>query len=494
MGIAITKPGPKTQEGGKHIIRIMFDDNEPPKNYVWGKPDGFFYQYNGFAWVPVELSKAIVQESCEFDCSCDCSSNWVTKDYLKDKMRELSKDVLAQVIKMRDDPCDKLQPIQDKITEILSTLQSLQSQLDGLSETLTNNYYTKAQSDNRYYTKTYINNNYYTKAEVDEAIDNKALKRDEFEALALELGFVKMKDITLAEYEALDEVEPNMVYNITDAEAYHYDDSELRQRVTQAETNINDLDSRVDALESIDHSQFVTAEDFEEYIDPETSPYATKNDVQALSDAINNINIPSTVGLASEDWVNQQGFLKEHQSLDNYATKQYVDDAVAGIDVPSIAGLATTQYVDNKVSDVVNSAPETLDTLKELSDALGSDPNFATTMATELGKKANTADLAAVATSGSYNDLTNKPTIPTVPTNVSAFTNDAGYLTSHQSLANYYDKATADEKFEFKFVDLAADQTYASNDARIAEARSHSGDNADNKVYVTIYENEQQLV
>jgi hypothetical protein len=27
--------------------------------------------------------------------------------------------------------------------------------------------------------------------------------------------------------------------------------------------------------------------------------------------------------------------------------------------------------------------------------------------------------------------------IPTVPTNVSAFTNDAGYLTSHQSLAGY---------------------------------------------------------
>lgn len=31
--------------------------------------------------------------------------------------------------------------------------------------------------------------------------------------------------------------------------------------------------------------------------------------------------------------------------------------------------------------------------------------------------------------SGNYNDLTNKPTIPTVPTNVSAFTNDSGYLT-----------------------------------------------------------------
>ena len=33
--------------------------------------------------------------------------------------------------------------------------------------------------------------------------------------------------------------------------------------------------------------------------------------------------------------------------------------------------------------------------------------------------------------SGSYNDLTDTPTIPTVPTNVSAFTNDAGYLTEY---------------------------------------------------------------
>ncbi|MFT5778120.1 MAG: hypothetical protein ACI837_001076 [Crocinitomicaceae bacterium] len=32
--------------------------------------------------------------------------------------------------------------------------------------------------------------------------------------------------------------------------------------------------------------------------------------------------------------------------------------------------------------------------------------------------------------SGDYNDLTNQPTIPTVPTNVSAFVNDAGYITS----------------------------------------------------------------
>lgn len=50
-----------------------------------------------------------------------------------------------------------------------------------------------------------------------------------------------------------------------------------------------------------------------------------------------------------------------------------------------------------------------------------------------LSAKANSADLASVATSGSYNDLQNKPTIPTVPTNVSAFNNDSGYITSAQA-------------------------------------------------------------
>lgn len=55
---------------------------------------------------------------------------------------------------------------------------------------------------------------------------------------------------------------------------------------------------------------------------------------------------------------------------------------------------ATTGYVDDKVAALVNSAPETLDTLQELSAALGNDENFAATMVTELGKKALASDLA----------------------------------------------------------------------------------------------------
>ena len=46
----------------------------------------------------------------------------------------------------------------------------------------------------------------------------------------------------------------------------------------------------------------------------------------------------------------------------------------------------------------------------------------------------------------------NKTEIPTVPTNVSAFTNDAGYLTEHQSLDNYYTKSESDGKYATQVV------------------------------------------
>jgi hypothetical protein len=50
--------------------------------------------------------------------------------------------------------------------------------------------------------------------------------------------------------------------------------------------------------------------------------------------------------------------------------------------------------VPGQIAALVNSAPATLDTLKELADALGDDANFATTMTTQLGLKANKAQAA----------------------------------------------------------------------------------------------------
>lgn len=144
-------------------------------------------------------------------------------------------------------------------------------------------------------------------------------------------------------------------------------------------------------------------------------------------------------------------------SLDGYAkttdlfSKDY-NDLTNKPSIPSIAGLASTSYVDTKVAGIVNSAPAALDTLNELSKALGNDANFSATVATQIGNKVDKVDgkglstndyttaeknklagiaegannyshpsthpasmitgLSKVATSGSYNDLTDKPTIP----------------------------------------------------------------------------------
>lgn len=80
-----------------------------------------------------------------------------------------------------------------------------------------------------------------------------------------------------------------------------------------------------------------------------------------------------------------------------------------------------------------------------------------------LDDKANVADLATVATSGEYSDLINPPTNVSdftndagylvqadIPTNISAFTNDVGYLTEHQSLSNYYTKSETDNLLDDK--------------------------------------------
>ena len=59
--------------------------------------------------------------------------------------------------------------------------------------------------------------------------------------------------------------------------------------------------------------------------------------------------------------------------------------------IPSITGLASESYVDTAISNLVDSAPDTLDTLNELAAALGDDVNFSTTVATSIGTKVSKA-------------------------------------------------------------------------------------------------------
>lgn len=117
--------------------------------------------------------------------------------------------------------------------------------------------------------------------------------------------------------------------------------------------------------------------------------------------------------------------------------------------------IANVAYVKQKIAELVNGSDASLDTLKELADALGNDPDFATTIMTAMGKKLDanataqaaladgkgnniaetyatkaeltgeTETLAAVAKSGSYKDLLDRPTIPD---KTSQLTNDSRFV------------------------------------------------------------------
>lgn len=125
---------------------------------------------------------------------------------------------------------------------------------------------------------------------------------------------------------------------------------------------------------------------------PDVSYYYNKSEVDSIVSSIEN-DIPTNIS----ELINDTGYITS-EALDGYATEQYVQNQ---------------GYITGITSDMISSA---------------------------LGYIPGTSDF-----SGDYDDLTNKPTIPVVPTNVSAFTNDAGYITSSALPTNYVTTNTTQE-------------------------------------------------
>ena len=91
------------------------------------------------------------------------------------------------------------------------------------------------------------------------------------------------------------------------------------------------------------------------------------------------------------------------ESIKVNGTAQTVSSKAVNITVPTNnnqltngAGYQTAAQVNAIIEGVIGAAPDALNTLDELAQALGDDPNFATTMTTELAKKVNEADLVAI--------------------------------------------------------------------------------------------------
>ena len=109
--------------------------------------------------------------------------------------------------------------------------------------------------------------------------------------------------------------------------------------------------------------------------------------------------------------------------------------SVAGYGITDVyTKTETDSAVSTAVSNLVGDAPAVLDTLSELADAIGDDADFLTTLNGNIALKANTADLATVATSGSYNDLADQPDISDL-TDVQGKLAAAGGVSDEDALA-----------------------------------------------------------
>jgi hypothetical protein len=130
---------------------------------------------------------------------------------------------------------------------------------------------------------------------------------------------------------------------------------------------------------------------------------------KSYNDTANTLTIAVDSTIANKTYVDDAVSTLDNTAADTYIPLNLLGnaDGVAQLDengyVPQTQLTNTIDqlegYVNTAVSGLVNSAPSTLNTLKELSDALGADPNFATTTATALGTKI---------TASSSDTLTNK--------------------------------------------------------------------------------------
>lgn len=145
----------------------------------------------------------------------------------------------------------------------------------------------------------------------------------------------------------------------------------------EAEDDTNALtDDRADKLDALDDQATTTA------------ALATKADAATVNAALDEKADSSTVSAELD--------LKAPLSSPALTGTPEAPTATPGTNTTQIA---TSAFVQAAIAALLESAPETLDTLNELAAALGDDPNFATTVtntiATKLAKASNLSDLVS---------------------------------------------------------------------------------------------------
>lgn len=101
-----------------------------------------------------------------------------------------------------------------------------------------------------------------------------------------------------------------------------------------------------------------------------------------------------------DDIPDTSNFVEKEEGKELFSGKY--EDLTGTPTIPSIDGFATEIYVDTKIADLVNNAPETLDTLKEVADAIEHNESVVDALNESIGKKVDKVDGKGLST----NDFT----------------------------------------------------------------------------------------
>lgn len=222
------------------------------------------------------------------------------------------------------------------------------------------------------------------------------------------------------------------------------------------------------------NGDYVTRDELDEYLKKNELPdFLTDSDLDSY------VKVEDLDGyLKPEDIAD----LAKKSDLDGYVKRE---DALEYLTASDLGDYATKDYVDDKINKLIGGAPETLDTLKEIAEALEDNATMSQ-VAEAISTKANKSDvytkdevdakIDALPKEGSFPeldgseagftdgyakvsdvidyvadsisqatpDLTPYATKEEIPTKVSELDNDEGYLTEHQDLSNYATKDYVD--------------------------------------------------
>lgn len=201
------------------------------------------------------------------------------------------------------------------------------------------------------------------------------------------------------------------VYNHTSIDN-HIDDLNNPHQVTKTQVGLSNVDNTSDADKPVSTAQAaaisIVQNDIDNHEARTDNPHSVTKSQVGLGNADNTSDMDKPVSTAQGLAIasvqsdvdnhklrndNPHSVTKSQVGLGNVDNTSDMNKPVSTAQAAAInSGDASTlssaqNYTDSKIADLIDSSPATLDTLNEIAQALGDDPNFATTMTTALSNR-----------------------------------------------------------------------------------------------------------